>query len=135
MAVKKGTTVAAKNGPGGLGGGDSALSFPDGEFAHVALEDPRVLTMEQHELIRRMVLVDSLSQREVARRLGCSRKTIVKVLETNAPTGYKLEKPKPRPKLEPFIPIVRQWLSEDMQRHRKHRHTAVRVFERLHEHG
>lgn len=92
--------------------------------------------MEQHELIRRMVLVDGLSQREVARRLGHSRKTIVKALETNAPTGYKLEQPKPRPKLEPFIPIVRQWLTEDLHRHRKQRHTAVRIFERLRdEHG
>ena len=112
------------------------MSFPERDIAHVALEGPRVLSMEQHELIRRMVLADGLSQREVAMRLGHSRKTIVKALETNAPTGYELGQPKPRPKLKPFIPIVRQWLREDLQRHRKQRHTAVRIFERLRdEHG
>jgi transposase len=90
-----------------------------------------VLSMEQHELIRRMVCVDGLSQREVARRLGHSRKTVAKALQSAAPPGYTREEPRPRPKLQPYIPIVRQWLLEDQQRHRKQRHTAVRVFERL----
>lgn len=87
--------------------------------------------MEQHELIRRMVNVDGLSQREVARRLGHSRKTVAKALETAAPTGYRRNHPAVRPKLGPFESIVRQWLKEDRCRHRKQRHTAVRVFERL----
>lgn len=87
--------------------------------------------MEQHELIRRMVCVDGLSQREVARRLGHSRKTVAKALKSAAPIGYTKPGSRPRPKLEPYIPIVRQWLTEDQQRHRKQRHTAVRVFERL----
>ena len=87
--------------------------------------------MEQHELIRRMVNVDGLSQREVARRLGHCRKTIAKALKTAAPAGYRRSQPVARPKLGPFEPIVIQWLKEDRCRHRKQRHTAVRVFERL----
>ena len=90
-----------------------------------------MLSMEQHELIRRMVLVDGLSQREVARRLGHSRKTIARALQSAAPAVYTRDAPRPRPKLDAFIPIVRQWLTDDLQRHRKQRHTAVRVFERL----
>ena len=87
--------------------------------------------MEQHELIRRMVLVDGISQREVARRLGHSRKTIAKALKSAAPSGYRRNTPRSRPKLDSFVRVVRQWLSEDLQRHRKQRHTAVRIFERL----
>jgi transposase len=87
--------------------------------------------MQQHELIRRMVLVDGVSQREAGRQLGHSRKTIAKALQTAAPAGYTQSQPRPRPKLQPFVAIVRQWLIEDQQRHRKQRHTAVRIFERL----
>jgi len=70
--------------------------------------------MEQHELIRRMVYVDGLSQREVASRLGHSRKTVAKALKSAAPIGYTKPVSRQRPKLEPYIPIVRQWLSEDL---------------------
>ena len=87
--------------------------------------------MEHFELIRRMVLVDGLPEREVARRLGHSRKTIRKALEHPAPVPYQLTAPKSRPKLEPFLPVIREWLSDDARRPRKQRHTAVRVWERL----
>ena len=92
--------------------------------------------MLKYELIRRMVLVDGLSQREVALKLGHSRKSIAKALEGPAPQPYQLAAPKPRPKLDPFVAIVRQWLFEDKSRHRKQRHSAVRIHERLvDEHG
>ena len=87
--------------------------------------------MEQHELIRRMVLVDGLSQREVARKLGHSRKTVAKALRSAAPEGYASSQRRSKPKLQSYIPVVRQWLTEDLGRHRKQRHTAVRIFERL----
>ncbi len=92
--------------------------------------------MLQIELIRRMVLVDGLSQREVALKLGHSRKSVAKALLDPAPQPYQLTAPKSRPKLDPFIEIVRQWLFEDKSRHRKQRHSAVRIHERLvDEHG
>jgi transposase len=101
------------------------------ELTHLAPEDPKVLSMPQHELIRRLILVDGLSQREVARQLGHSRKTIAKAIKTAAPKPYTLAAPKPRPKLDHFCEIVRQWLLEDQTRHHKQRHTAVRIHERL----
>jgi transposase len=92
--------------------------------------------MLQHELIRRMVLIDGLSQREVARKLGHARKSVAKALILPAPEPYKLAASKPRPKLDEFVDIVRQWLTEDKLRHRKQRHSAVRIHERLvDEHG
>ena len=69
-----------------------------------------MLTMLQHELIRRMVLIDGLSQREVARKLGHARKSVAKALILPAPEPYKLAASKPRPKLDESVDIVRQWL-------------------------
>lgn len=98
---------------------------------HAAPEGSQVLKMEQFELIRRMVLVDGLSVREVARRLEHSRKSIRKALENPIPIPYRSEAPKPRPKLDRFVETIRAWLTDDLQRPRKQRHTAVRVWERL----
>ncbi|XZE52837.1 hypothetical protein SH139x_004544 [Planctomycetaceae bacterium SH139] len=46
------------------------MSHPIWDFALDAPADPGVLSMQQHGLIRRMVIVDGLSQREVAKRMG-----------------------------------------------------------------
>ncbi len=90
-----------------------------------------MLQVEHFELIRRMVLVDGLSEREVARQLGHSRKSIRKAIEHSSPVPYTLSEPKPRPKLDPFVPVIRQWLIDDQEKPRKQRHTATRVWERL----
>ncbi len=90
-----------------------------------------MLILEQFELIRRMVLIDGLSVREVARRLGHSRKTIRKALQHATPIPYRVDAAKPRPKLDPFVETIRTWLTDDQQRPRKQRHTAVRIWERL----
>ncbi len=50
--------------------------------------------MEDFELIRRMVLVDGLSQREVALKLNKSRKSIRKALINSEPANYVLKVPK-----------------------------------------
>jgi transposase len=90
-----------------------------------------VLILEQFELIRRMVLIDGLSVRQVARQLNHSRKTIRKALEHSAPIPYRVDSAKPRPKLDPFVETIRAWLTDDLRRPRKQRHTAVRIWERL----
>jgi transposase len=95
-----------------------------------------VLTVDHFELIRRKVLIEEKSQREVARELGHSRKTIKKALSQAAPPGYRLRKGRPKPVLDPVRPIVEAWLAADQAAPRKQRHTAQRIFERLRdEHG
>jgi hypothetical protein len=52
------------------------------------------------------------------------------------PPGYVRTRPPVRPKLDPYIGIIDQYLNEDRTRHRKQRHTAKRIFVRLRdEHG
>jgi len=78
-----------------------------------------------------MVLVDGLSEREVARRLGHARKTVRKALAHSSPPPYTLEKAREKPILAPFLGTIDSWLGEDEKRPRKQRHTAKRIYERL----
>ena len=87
--------------------------------------------MYDFDLIRRMVLVDGLSQREVARRLGMSRDSVTKAVLNAEPTPYTLATPKIRPVMDVVKPLIQAWLEQDRGAPRKQRHTAVRIFERL----
>ena len=60
-----------------------------------------MLTVDHYELIRRKVVIEGKSQRDVAKELGHSRETIAKALELRIPPGYRLSKPRPRPVIEP----------------------------------
>ena len=79
---------------------------------------------------------ENLSSREAARRFGVDRKTISKILTHAEPPGYQRSTPPKRPKLDPFTGIIDHILEDDRTVHRKQRHTAKRIFERLRdEHG
>ena len=86
--------------------------------------------------VRRAVMVEGVSQREAARRFGKDPRTIKKMCSFSVPPGYRRSRPAVRPKLDPFIPIIRQILADDLQAPSKQRHTAKRIFQRLRdEHG
>lgn len=91
--------------------------------------------MEQWKEIRRRVLVEGVSKRQVLRETGMHWRTLEKILSHSAPPGYRLKRPRRRPKLGPFLDRVRQILEEDKRLPRKQRHTAKRLFERLKEEG
>jgi len=60
-----------------------------------------MLTVDHYELIRRKVEIDGQTQRDVAKELGHSRKTVAKALKLRIPPGYRLSEPRPRPAIEP----------------------------------
>ncbi|MGN6814525.1 MAG: IS21 family transposase [Solirubrobacterales bacterium] len=92
--------------------------------------------MENWAEIRRRVLVDGLSKRAACREYDIHWDTLQKILEHPEPHGYRRTAPRPRPKLEAFLPAIHQILEDDRKAPRKQRHTARRVFERLRdEHG
>ena len=77
-----------------------------------------------------------MSRREASRQFGIDRKTVAKILLHSEPPGYRRRQPPKRPKLAPFTDIIDGILEEDRTVHRKQRHTAKRIFERLRdEHG
>ena len=74
---------------------------------------------------------------EISRIEGVSRDTVYKYL---AKDDFSPEPPSPRKDrpsiLDPFKPLIDQWLEDDRREWRKQRHTARRVYERLRdEHG
>jgi transposase len=89
-------------------------------------------TVELYARVRRAVLVEGRSQRVVAREFGLARKTVRKMLEYSVPPGYQRQKPVRRPKLDPWLGVIDAILEDDKQRPRKQRHTAKRIFDRLH---
>ncbi len=67
---------------------------------------------------------------------GIDRKTVAKMLAFSVPPGYRRSGPQRRPKLEAFTGIIDRILEDDQGPHRKQRHTAKKIFERLRdEHG
>jgi transposase len=98
---------------------------PDGKGSE------RMLTVEHYELIRRRVLNEGKSQRQVARELGHSRKTIAKALTLRIPPGYRLTEPRQRPVIEPFGHIIDAWLEQNKKTRRKQKLTAMRIYDRL----
>ena len=87
------------------------------------------------ELYRKVRLACSggMSQREAARHFGISRDSVRKMLSFSVPPGYRRKVPVRRPKLDGFTGIIDAWLEADRGVHRKQRHTAKRVFDRLRE--
>ena len=88
-------------------------------------------TVDLYLRVRLACHVDGLSQREAASRFGIARETVKKMLRHSEPPGYRRRQPPKRPKLAPFTEIIDRILEEDRTVHRKQRHTAKRIFERL----
>jgi transposase len=93
------------------------------------------IDMEQWNEIRRRVLVEGVSRRQVLRETGLHWKTLKKILEHSAPPGYRQRTPRPKKKLGPYVKRIGQILKEDKALPKKQRHTAKRIFERLREEG
>jgi len=90
-----------------------------------------MLTVNHFEIIRRKVLLDGLSQRDTARELGHSRKTVAKAMTHHSPPPYRLDKARVCPVMDRFRTWIEQWMESDKTAPPKQRHTAQRMYERL----
>jgi len=81
--------------------------------------------------IRQRVLGKGESKRSVLRDYHIHWTTLDKILTYSEPPGYQQSKPRGKPKLEPFLPIIHDILEKDKGVHHKQRHTAKRIFDRL----
>jgi hypothetical protein len=59
--------------------------------------------MLQWAEIRRRVLVDGVSKRQILRETGMHWRTLEKVLRHSQPPGFHTKDPRPKPKLGPFL--------------------------------
>jgi transposase len=87
--------------------------------------------MENWAEIRRRVLVDGLSKRAACRQYEIHWDTLAKILNHPEPPPFRRAAPRPRPKLDPFLPVIHQILEDDRKAPKKQRHTANRIFQRL----
>ena len=90
-----------------------------------------MITVDEKEVLRRKVLVDGLSIREVARQNGCSRETVKRALLDPSPSVYHMSAGRKCPVMDPFREVIDSWLREDRDQPAKQRHTAHRIYDRL----
>ncbi len=91
----------------------------------------RMFTVELYARIRRAVMADGLSRRDAAKQFGVHRNTIAKMLQFSIPPGYRRRERPVSKKLGPHMAWIDAILEGDRSVHKKQRHTAQRIFDRL----
>jgi transposase len=87
--------------------------------------------MQQWADIRRRVLQEGVSKRQILRETGLHWTTLEKILAHSQPPGYRLREFRQKGKLGPYVDAIRQIIAQDKLIPKKQRHTAKRIFERL----
>jgi transposase len=91
--------------------------------------------MDEWTEIRRRVLAEGISRRQILRETGMHWLTLQKVLAHSEPPGYRQRQSRRKRKLGEYVGRIEQILKEDQAMPRKQRHTAKRIWERLREAG
>lgn len=91
--------------------------------------------MEKWAEIRRRVLVEGVSRRQIQRETGLSWKTLEKILAHSSPPRYRRTREYRKPKIGPYLDRIAQIIEADKGVSRKQRHTARRIYARLREEG
>lgn len=93
------------------------------------------LTMAEIHDIRNKYFNEGKSISEISRDTGHDRKTIRSYLakdDWNEDEPARREKAQPSfQKLDPYKPLINEWLERDQRARRKQRHTARRIYTRL----
>ena len=105
------------------------MGFPSKDYARA--REWVFTNMEVWTEIRRRVLTGELSKRAACREYEIHWGTLKKILEHAEPPGYQRDAPRPKPKIEAFLPIIHEILEADLKAPRKQRHSAKRIFDRL----
>jgi len=87
--------------------------------------------MDRWMEIRRRVLVEGVSKRQVMAEEGIHWETLKKILANGNPPGYRQKRGRAQPIIGPYLGRIEQILKDDKQVHKKQRHTAKRIFERI----
>ena len=90
-------------------------------------------TMDQIHHIRELFYQQGKNITEIASETGLNRKTVSKYVDME---DFNCPPPTPaleehESKLNPFKPLINEWLQADELVPRKQRHTAKRIFRRL----
>ncbi len=87
--------------------------------------------VQVYELVRRSVLVQGKSIRQVSLDMGLDWRTVKKMVSEPVPPGYRLHSSRPRPKLGPFVSEIEKLVFPEKPYPVKQVPTAQRIYELL----
>lgn len=87
--------------------------------------------MEQWTRIRLALRDGETSKRELMRQEGIHWETLQKIQDHSEPPGYRMNSPRPKRKLGPYLDLIAEIIDQDKSVPKKQRHTATRIYHRL----
>ncbi len=87
--------------------------------------------MTQIHHIRYLAFHKGKSYKSIARETGRDFKTVKKYVEKDDWNDEPKKRKKKASKLDPFKPVIDEWLENDLTAPPKQRHTAKRIYDRL----
>jgi transposase len=94
-----------------------------------------MISVEQHETIRRLYYLEQQSGRQIAQTLGISRHSVAKALESEVAPTYTLTKPREAPQLGAYKARMDELLTANRRMPKKQRYTAHKIFQILQTEG
>src|SRR5450759_884946 len=94
-----------------------------------------MITVDDHEQIRRAYFIEQKSKRQIARELQHSRSLVDRVVASSGAPVYHLTEPRAAPILGPFKTRIDELLAENEILPRKQRYTSHVVFRKLQTEG
>ncbi len=91
--------------------------------------------MDQWIELRRKIRNQDVSLRQLERDTGIHRQTLRKIRDNSQPPGYQRIKPVNKSKIGPYIERIKAIIEADKEVHKKQRHTAKKILERLQSEG
>jgi transposase len=91
--------------------------------------------MEQWTRVRLALREGRTSKRELMRREGIHWETLQKIQDHPEPPGYRMDLPRSKPKLGPYLEVIARIIKDDKSVPKKQRHTATRIYPCLKEMG
>lgn len=91
--------------------------------------------METAMKLRRQVLNDGRSIRSLSKETGISRNTIRKYVRADHPPSYQRKEPAVLHKLKEYEALLLQWYEADLNRPKRERRTATKLYEQLLQEG
>ena len=87
--------------------------------------------VEDYSKVRRAHFIEKISIRQIANDFEMARETVVKILNYSIPPGYRKSSNLKASVLDSYKEKINQILENDKSIHKKQRHSAKRIFDRL----
>ncbi|MGI9436451.1 MAG: hypothetical protein ACR2Q4_16760, partial [Geminicoccaceae bacterium] len=87
--------------------------------------------LRQWNWIRRQILEEGVSQRQIAREIQIDRMTVAKIARHSAPPGYRRSQPYRRPVIGPHVHKIQTLLRQNEALPKRDRLTVIDMYVKL----